>query len=304
MEDSLQGNPHELDELIQQFLDHLAARRSPNTVRSYGSDLSQLATSLNGRFEMTPDKLRLYLRRYGRTPVTRARKLSSIRAFVRFLMAIGRLSHDPTEIIEAPIRRKRLPKALSQSQAAQLLDQDMESRSPLRDRALLEIMYSAGLRVSELVGINQEDLDLRALTVVVRGKGSKERMCLFGQSARAAVLDYVAGERTAPLIGSPLFTNHKGGRLTTRTVQNIVKRWAKRVGLSPEISPHTLRHSFATHLLDGGADLKSVQQLLGHESLATTQIYTAVSVERLRKAVDESHPRSSEPDRVKGTNGP
>ncbi len=284
----------DLDLLIQEFLDHLAARRSPNTVRSYGSDLSQLAKSLNGRFDLAPDRLRLYLRKFAPTPVTRARKLSTIRAFVRYLKASGRLDHDPTEVLEAPIRRKHLPKALSQSQATEMLDQEALSKTPMRDHALLELMYSAGLRVSELVGVNVEDMDMRAGTVMVMGKGSKERLVLFGSTAKSAILDFMSGERVQPSAGSALFTNQHGKRITTRTVQNVVKRWAKQVGLDPSVSPHTLRHSFATHLLDGGADLKSVQQLLGHESLATTQIYTAVSVERLKKAVDESHPRSRE----------
>jgi integrase/recombinase XerC len=284
------GEPS-LDDLIQQFLDHLAARRSPNTVRSYGSDLAQLASVLDGKFDLSPERLRSYLRKCAPTSVTRARKLSSLRAFVRYLKAAGRLDHDPTEALEAPIRRKRLPKALSQTQAGELLDQEDAGRTPVRDRALLELMYAAGLRVSELVGVNLSDLDLRGGTLVVRGKGNKERVALFGETAKAALLDYIEGERT-PGKGPALFTNGKGGRLTTRTVQNVVKRWAKRVGLPPDTSPHTLRHSFATHLLDRGADLKSVQQLLGHESLATTQVYTHVSVERLRSAVDDAHPRS------------
>jgi integrase/recombinase XerC len=195
-------------------------------------------------------------------------------------------------VLEAPIRRKRLPKALTQHQTGDLLDQEAAGPFPLRDRAVLELIYSAGLRVSELVGLNVADVDLKECSMLVRGKGAKERIALFGQTAKSAVLDYVSQERVQPDNGVALFTNRNGGRITTRTVQNIVKRWAKRVGLPPEISPHTLRHSFATHLLDNGADLKSVQQLLGHENLATTQIYTAVSVERLKKAVDEAHPKS------------
>jgi integrase/recombinase XerC len=281
-----------LDQRIQEFLDHLAVRRSPNTVRSYGSDLAQLSGYLNGAFDLTPDKLRLYLRKHAPTPVTRARKLSTLRSFVRYLRAAGHLDHDPTEVLEAPIRRKRLPKALSQEQAAELLDQDVEGKTPLRDRALLELMYSGGLRVSELVGVDLGAIDLGQQTVVVLGKGNKERLCLFGDTCRTALKDYLQGERVPPKQGSPLFTNAQGGRITTRTVQNVIKRWAIRVGLPPSVSPHTLRHSFATHLLDGGADLKSVQQLLGHESLATTQIYTHVSIERLKKAVEEAHPRS------------
>jgi integrase/recombinase XerC len=174
-----------------------------------------------------------------------------------------------------------------------MLDQDPEGKTPLRDRAILELMYSAGLRVSETVGLDLDSVDLKSRTLRVFGKGSKQRLALYGKTCEAALLDYLHGERVAPARGSALFTNAQGVRLTTRTVQNVVKRWAKRVGLPPTVSPHTLRHSFATHLLDGGADLKSVQQLLGHESLATTQIYTHVSAERLRATVTSAHPRSA-----------
>ncbi len=283
-----------LDAQIQAFLDNLAARRSANTVRSYGSDLSQLAAFLDGEFDLEPGKLRLYLRKHAPTPITRARKLSSIRAFVRYLRASGRLDHDPTEVLEAPMKRKRLPKALSRAQASELLDQDAESKTPMRDRALLELMYSAGLRVSELTGVDLSQVDFRNRALVVTGKGNKQRVALFGETCSAALRDYIDGERVPPNGTEALFTGPGGTRLTTRTVQNVVKRWALRAGLSPTVSPHTLRHSFATHLLDGGADLKSVQQLLGHESLATTQIYTHVSIERLKLAVARAHPKSGQ----------
>ncbi|MBS1723492.1 MAG: tyrosine recombinase XerC [Armatimonadetes bacterium] len=282
---------NDLDTLIQGFLDHLQATRSPHTVRSYGADLAQLSVVTAGDFNLSPDILARYLRTYGKTPVTRARKLSSLRSFARYLRTIGRLEGDPTEALEAPFRRRPLPKTLSQHQAEELLDQAPESRTPLRDRALLELAYSAGLRASELVGLDMIDVDLEEQTVKVMGKGNKERISLFGGACRTAVLEYVRQERTPPKSGDPLFTNDKGLRLSTRTLQNVIKRWALRVGLPPSVSPHTLRHSFATHLLDGGADLKTVQQLLGHENLATTQIYTHVSIERLREAVGKAHPK-------------
>jgi integrase/recombinase XerC len=155
-------------------------------------------------------------------------------------------------------------------------------------------MYSAGLRASEVVGVNIRDLDLVNCSLRVFGKGNKERVTLFGKTCAEGLSHYFAAERARSSDPSdPAFTNRNGQRLTTRTVQNIVKRWAVRAGLPPDVSPHTLRHSFATHLLDGGADLKSVQQLLGHESLATTQIYTHLSIERLKETVDKMHPRSS-----------
>ncbi|CAN5673038.1 tyrosine recombinase XerC [soil metagenome] len=282
----------ELGRYLTSFLDHLCVRRSANTVRAYKADLSPLVADLSGPQDLSAERIRLWLRRSAPTPVTRARKLSAARAFVRYLRAVGALDHDPTDVLEAPYKRKRLPKALSANQAKELLDQETESRTPLRDRALLELMYSAGLRVSELVGIDLPELDLSRHMVRVRGKGNKDRIALFGPTATSAIREYQTSERAVPPKGSPLFTNASGGRLTTRTVQNVIKRWAVRVGLPPTVSPHTLRHSFATHLLDGGADLKTVQQLLGHESLATTQIYTHISVERLRQTVESAHPRS------------
>ncbi|MBI1757382.1 MAG: tyrosine recombinase XerC [Fimbriimonas ginsengisoli] len=282
-----------LDARIQEFLDSLAARRAAHTVRSYGSDLAQLARHLEGAADrLTPEGLRSYLRRYGSTPQTRARKLSSVRSFVRYLRRGGLLDTDPAELLEAPIRRRRLPKSLSQAQTGELLDQPDKGRTPLRDRAMLELLYGAGLRAAELVGANLSDIDLKERSLRVRGKGSKERLALFGETCRAALLDYIEGERVAPRAGDPVFTNPKGGRLSARSLQSAIKRWCLGSGLPPEVSPHTLRHSFATHLLDNGADLKSVQQLLGHESLETTQIYTHVSVERLREAVAKAHPRS------------
>jgi integrase/recombinase XerC len=281
-----------LDAAIQAFLDHLAARRSAHTVKSYGADLSQLAAFLEGRFELTPLRLQSFLRVYGGSPTTRARKLSSLRSFARFLKKQGWLQTDPTEALEAPIRRKRLPKALSRQQASDLLDAEPANRSPLRDSALLELMYAAGLRVSEAVGANLTDLDFREGSIRVRGKGNKDRVALFGEPCLRAIQGYLHNERIPPADGDPLFTNSEGRRITVRTAHRIVKRWAMRAGLPPETSPHTLRHSFATHLLDGGADLKSVQQLLGHESLATTQIYTHISIERLKDAVEKAHPRA------------
>ena len=290
-----------LDERIQEFLDHLASRRSAHTVRSYGSDLAQLSKSLDGEWRMMPEALRGYLRKYGSSAATRARKLSTLRTFVKYLKQAGHLDQDPTEALEAPFRRKRLPKALSQEQASELLDQPLSGKTPLRDRALLELMYAAGLRASETVGVDISDISFREQCVSVKGKGNKQRITLFGSACARALEQYIKEERVresagtnhpAPSSAGALFTNSDGRRLSTRTVQNVIKRWALRVGLPPDVSPHTLRHSFATHLLDNGADLKSVQQLLGHESLATTQIYTHISVERLRKAVDEAHPRA------------
>ena len=273
------------------YLAYLAIRKSPQTVRAYGNDIEQLTEGLRSP-DLSPEAIRRYLRKYGITPVTRARKLSSVRNFVRWLRTNGEIDHDPTELIEAPIRRKRLPKALNAPQTTELLDQPDDGRSPKRDRALLELMYSAGLRVSELTGIDLRAIDFDRREITVTGKGNKQRVVLFGRTATSAIQDYLQEERVRPISGDALFTNSRGGRLTTRTVQNVIKRWCVRAGLPTTVTPHTHRQTFATHLLDGGADLKTVQQLLGHESLATTQVYTHVSMERLRKTVDEAHPRS------------
>ncbi len=280
----------DLDLWIQAFLDHLSATKSVHTVRSYGSDLSQFAEVADG--VCSEATMRRFLQRHGTTPITRARKLSTLRSFSKFLRVTNRIDTDPTSSLAAPFRRRPLPKAISQSQATELLDQDAKSKTPLRDRAMLELAYGAGLRASELVGIDVSDLNLREGTVRVRGKGNKERLAVFGGPCQEAVRDFLEKERVPAKVGEPLLTNHVGHRITTRTVQNVIKRWAMQAGLPPDVSPHTLRHSFATHMLDGGADLKTVQQLLGHENLATTQIYTHISIERLRRSVEEAHPKS------------
>lgn len=283
-----------LDAEIQAFLDHLAASRSRHTVRSYGSDLGQLAKVMDGDKNITTAQLSRFLRTYGKTPVTRARKLSTLRSFVKYLRAVGKLDSDPTESLDAPFRRRPLPKTLSQHQTESLLDQDPAGNTPCRDRAMLELAYSAGLRASEVVGTNCSDFDWKEMSVKVTGKGNKERIAFFGQTCLRALQSYVETERVSPSDGDAMFTNGQGKRLSTRTLQNVIKRWALRAGLPPTVSPHTLRHSFATHLLDGGSDLKTVQQLLGHENLATTQIYTHVSIERLREAVGKAHPKGKD----------
>ncbi|MBV6491918.1 MAG: tyrosine recombinase XerC [Fimbriimonadaceae bacterium] len=281
-----------LGRAIEEFCEDLAAKRSPHTVRAYRCDLEQLRAVLGDSETPTPLSLLAYLRRFGLTARTRSRKLSTLRTFLRFCRDRGWLEDDPSETLEAPVQRKRLPRAVARADTELLLDQPSPTLTPLRDQALLELMYSAGLRVSEVVGIDLSDLSVREGTVRVKGKGAKERVALFGDPCRRALEAYIREERRALTEEAALFVNGRGKRLTSRTVQNVVKRWCRAVGLPWDISPHSLRHSFATHLLDGGADLKTVQQLLGHESLATTQIYTHVSIERLKEAVERAHPKS------------
>ena len=281
-----------VDTLIEDFVKVLAAQKSPHTVRNYASDLAQLSKSTEGELRFDPDTLRAYLRRYAPNPTTRARKLASLKAITKYLRVRGEIDEDPTEFLEAPIRRRNLPKSVSQHQAEQLLDQPFSGATPLRDKAVLELAYAAGLRAAEIVSVQLVDFDFKEQSLRVTGKGNKERIVLFGEQCMRAIEDYDQNERTRPSVGDALFTNAKGRPISARTVQNIIKRWARLAGLPEDVSPHTLRHSFATHLLDGGADLKTVQQLLGHENLSTTQVYTHVSIERLRNAVEKAHPKS------------
>lgn len=270
------------------FLASVEARRAGPTLRAYRSDL----TLVLGEADPTTvdsETLRKGLDRAGGSTVTRARRLAALRSLFRHLAENGLREDDPTAALARPIHRKKLPKAPPAAAVAGMLDGEAPTTTPLRDRALLETLYGAGLRVSELVDLDVADLDFPSLQARVTGKGSKDRVVLFGRTARAAIRDYIEGERVPPKEGDPLFTGPTGGRLTVRTVHNVVRRWATNAGLPPGTSPHSLRHAFATHLLDGGADLKSVQQLLGHANLATTEIYTHVSVERLRETVRKSH---------------
>jgi integrase/recombinase XerC len=276
---------------VEAFLDHLRVRAAEKTVRAYGSDLAQFVNLFGPDGAWTAENCRQYLRTYGTTSVTRARKRASLRKFARYVIASGWCDTDPTLEIESPIRRKRLPKALSMEQTTDLLETPFDGKYAPRDAAMLELMYGAGLRVSELVSLERALLDLDRMCVQVRGKGNKDRVTFFGRSARDTIRRYLDSD-VGPGRSRWLFPGTGDRPLTTRTVQNVIKRWAASAGLPADVSPHTLRHSFATHLLDGGADLKSVQQLLGHESLATTQVYTHISVERLKDAVETAHPRS------------
>ncbi len=283
-----------LDEAIDQFLASLAAGRSPHTVRSYASDLAQLAAiaseaGATAPNQLTEDVVRGYLRRYAKTPVTRARKLSAAKGFSRFLVRIGLAEQDVCAGLDAPIRRTRLPKDVSPEQASALVEAEV-GRFPLRDRAILELLYGAGLRASEVVKLDLGDLELRERSARVMGKGRKERIVFYGTSCADAIAAYLSAERKAGS-SQALFVNQQGKRLGQRTLQNIVARRRALAGVSHDVTPHSLRHSFATHLLTGGADLKTVQQLLGHESLETTQVYTHVSIERLRKVIATKHPK-------------
>jgi integrase/recombinase XerC len=299
-----------MEEALAEFLRHLALERnaSAHTVKSYREDLMQALEFFRTRLgdksprpgQLTTRLLRAHLawlseQGYARSTI--GRRLAAIRSWCRFLCRQGTLSANPAMGLRGPRQDKKLPHFVSREDMARLLETP-PAGTPLglRDRAILETLYSAGLRVSELTGLDAGDVDLTEGVATVRGKGRKERLALLGPPAVAALTLWLperqnlAGPRAA---GQPaLFLNRNGTRLSSRSVGRLLEKYLARAGLDRRTSPHTLRHSFATHLLDAGADIRSVQELLGHRSLATTQIYTHVSTQRLRDSYHKAHPRA------------
>jgi integrase/recombinase XerC len=299
-----------MDEAFAEFLRHLAVEKnsSPHTVKAYREDLAQALDFFRARLGQqnpAPDRLttrllRAYLawlHEQGYAKTTVARRVSAVRSWCRFLRRQGVLSANPADGLRGPRQDKRLPHFLSVEDVLRLLDAPpADAPLGLRDRALLETLYSAGLRVSELTGLNVEDVDLSEGLATVRGKGRRERLALLGPPALAALRRWLEG-RAAVAAGlsrpqPALFLNKNGTRLSSRSVGRLLEKYLKQAGLDPRTSPHTLRHSFATHLLDNGADIRSVQELLGHRSLSTTQIYTHVTTHRLQESYDKAHPRA------------
>ena len=296
-----------MEQLLKQFEQHLTVERnlSPRTVEAYLRDLHQFQAFLlqAGLIEAGADELPqldlLLLRRYlaqlhshcGRTSI--ARKLSSLRVFFRYLVREGQLQSSPLDGLATPRREQYLPKVLSAEQVGELVEQPLPGQRLLmmRDLAMFELIYSCGLRVSEVTGLDIGSLDLSAAAVRVLGKGGKERLLPIGKPACRAVQRYLE-ERQTDAVAEPLFINHRGGRLTARSVQRNLKKRLLQLGLPTDVTPHALRHSFATHLLDAGADLRVIQELLGHASLSTTQRYTKVSFSHLTEVYDRAHPRS------------
>lgn len=300
-----------MESAIRAYLRHLRldVNSSTETLRAYGSDLGEfasfLAKEIGGGREVAPkqvDRLAvraflgdLHRRQAKRSTV--ARKLAAIRSLFRYLKRQGKLSTNPAASVATPRQEKRLPKQLSVLEVQHLVEIADDS-APLgaRDRAILELLYASGVRVSELTGLDLDDLDLGDGMMRVLGKGRKERMVPIGSKAIAALRVYL--RRRADLEprrgtgGDALFLNFRGTRLNVRSVRRIVDRYIRQCAILRKVSPHTLRHSFATHLLDAGADLRSIQELLGHVSLSTTQKYTHVSTERLLRTYGKAHPRA------------
>ncbi len=297
---------------IERFLDHLAVERglSANTVKAYGRDLRRYAAFLAPRGvgdarDVDDETVAGFIaelsgathhdgKPYSGTSVVRA--LSSVRSFHRFLLREGESTSDPTARVVRPRTPRSLPRPLSVEDVTRLL----EAARPvdvagLRDRAVLETLYGAGLRVSELTGLDVDDVDLEEGTVRVLGKGAKEREVPIGRYARDAIAAYLSRARPALASSrsrSALFLNQRGGRLSRQACWNLLRERARAAGIRKRVTPHSLRHSFATHLLEGGADVRVVQELLGHASVATTQVYTLVTGEHLREVYLTAHPRA------------
>ena len=308
----VQNNP--LDTYLDAFLVHLATvrRASPHTLRAYAEDLRQFCAwleekALTDLATLTPAEVRAYTatltteRKLARTTV--ARKAAALRAFFRYLTRIGVLARSPARELQTPKRLRPLPKALSEDAVTALLSYPDPTRPDgLRDRAILEVLYASGMRASELVGLDLGDLALDHTTHegearIRQGKGNKERIALLGSSALAALEHYLRDGRpalTGPAPTSAVFLNRFGNRLSDRAVRRLFDKVCEAVSTSHKVTPHTLRHSFATHLLDHGADLRVVQELLGHSDLSTTQVYTHVSATRLQEVYQRAHPRADD----------
>ena len=289
-----------LNKPTERFLRYLAVERnaSEHTRRSYAQDLRQFFNELGHQklIVITPLEIRQFVVYLSGLQVGRrtiARKLSCVRSFFRFLCREGTLEHNPAASVPTPRLEKRLPSFLDENQVLRLLDTPLaNSWQGLRDRALLETLYSTGMRVSELTGLNLEDIDDISGAVVVRGKGKKERLCPIGETALKSIRAYLLKRPKKLKTPYAVFVSQKATRLTVRHVDRLLVQYVRQAGLQPSISPHSLRHTFATHLLDRGADLRSVQELLGHSSLSTTQIYTHITPQRLKKIYDQAHPRA------------
>ncbi len=309
---------------LAEFLAHLELNEnaSAHTVRAYDSDLSQLITFLAShlgrrRPDLVPadfDHLNIRaflgdLHKRGNSRASAARKLAAIRSFGRYLRREGHIEGDPAALVGTPRREQRLPPHLGESEMSRLLEMpDPASALGRRDRAILELFYASGLRLSELVGLGLEDLNLSGRVVRVLGKGRKERIVPFNMTTEAALRAWlldrerfdradvrVSGGRVGPPKASrkaPLFLNYRGGRLSTRSVDRLVRKYVAACSTRFGISPHALRHSFATHLLERGADLRSIQELLGHSRLSTTQRYTHVNSAQLLETYRKSHPKA------------
>lgn len=321
--------------IIHEFLDYLKFEKhfSEHTAKCYNADLAQFCQYLSGEsghpsegwsgsnntggsvatqtetkieqllLSITTDVVRAFMaalndKQYSKS--TTARKLAALRSFYKFLVKRGHLSTNPVMAVRTPKQEKKLPKFLEYEQVKKLIETPpTDNWLGARDRAIMETLYSTGVRVSELVGLNIDDVDFLSEVLHIRGKGKKERLTPIGSSALQAIQHYMEfrnkrAQSNGNFDSKVLFVNKHGKRLSTRSVRRKMDKYLKIAGLDPSISPHTLRHSFATHMLNNGADLRSVQELLGHQSLSTTQIYTHLTTKKLKEVYDSAHPRDEQ----------
>ena len=320
------AEPPAPDPLVAAFLNYLSAERndSPHTLEGYRMDIEQFSRTIlkTDAAEKAVDwndvsvhDARMFVVSLQNDKLTRtsiSRKMSALRSFYRYLVREGRVEGNPFSGLTSPKQGKRLPKYMSVAEVARLLDAPAEywrraegqqltksdahaELSIVRDSAILEVIYSGGLRISEALGLNLGSIDLVSGAMLVRGKGKKERICALGSPAERALRAYLAVRAVWTSDNrrdAVLFINKYGGRLTSRSFQRNFKLYLEQAGLPADMTPHKLRHSFATHLLDAGADLRSVQELLGHANLSTTQIYTHISSERMKEVYGKAHPRA------------
>lgn len=289
-----------MQDYVNKYLTHIEHDKnfSLQTLRAYQNDLHQYLSFLHTEgcndfgkaTRLVLRKFLAFLKGQSYSKTTIARKLVSIRSLYKFLCREGILECNPVENVRTPKQDRKLPKFMSISDAELLLNlPDLSSLLGIRDSAIMETLYSTGMRVSELVGMDVADVDFHTGIVKVKGKGKKERLLPIGNHALNAIQLYLNKRGS---VTQALFLNKRGGRLTERSVGRTLEKYAKKAGMGSHISPHTFRHSFATHLLDRGADLRSVQELLGHANLSTTQIYTHITTERLKQVYDRAHPRA------------
>lgn len=324
-----------IKELSRRFLAFLKLNQnvSPHTLRAYDTDVTQFLTHLTGRHERPASELAIAhfdtdgVRGYmaelhdrGNSKASAARRLAAVRAFAKYLVREELLPDDPTALVGAPRKERTLPAHLGAEDIGRLLEApDASTVAGRRDRAILELFYASGLRLSELVGMDLEDLNLSGRVVRVKGKGGKERLVPFNPKAAEAIRrmlndrqssqvglrqvqaapsssrgEVQSSKRTRGPSRTPLFLNLRGGRLTTRSVDRVVRRYVREAAIATGISPHALRHTFATHLLQAGADLRAIQELLGHASLSTTQRYTHLDLRQLQSVYREAHPRATQ----------
>lgn len=303
-----------MDNLIERYVNYLQYERnaSPHTIRNYRSDLVQFRNFLTqGRPKVSVDVTRVdalrirgflaYLFEREKKKSSIARKLAAVRAFFKFLSREGVLAESPASAVATPKLAKSLPRIMTEEEMGNFLSQVAQAASGgepgvVRDRAMLELLYASGLRVSELVGLDLGRVNFGDAMLLVRGKGRKERIVPFGSKANQALTEYLPLRerilRENKTSGPALFLNARGGRLTTRSVDRLLKKYVRLFGPNVKVSPHSLRHAFASHLLTEGADLRAIQEMLGHASLSTTQKYTQVSIKQLMDVYDKTHPKA------------